>query len=119
MPRVLLLDGYDESRDASARELRAAGYEVIDVQEEDEAVRALAEHDIDIVLLDLPIAEAEEAANALRAAAKGGEATMIALVEPLHSRRMRGEGHANGIDYFILRPCPPAEMVKHLRRMRR
>lgn len=122
MTRLLLLDGYDESREASATHLRAAGYDVIAVEEEADAVAALTSADeIDFVLLDVPIAEAEEAASALRAALPSGRPAMkvIALVDPSVSRQLREAGHANGIDYFFLRPCPPAEMMKHLQRLRR
>jgi DNA-binding response OmpR family regulator len=69
MARLLLLDGYDESRDALTVHLRGAGYDVEAVAEEDDAVRALEREGVDIVLLDLPLTEAEEAANALRGAA--------------------------------------------------
>jgi two-component system, OmpR family, response regulator MprA len=120
MPRVLVIDGYEESRDASARELRVAGYDVIAVEEEEQAVGAIARATVDIVVLDLPLAEAEEAARALRAAAPRGRAmTLIALADPSSSRRTRDQARASGIDYFLLRPCPPPEIVKHLRRMRR
>jgi response regulator RpfG family c-di-GMP phosphodiesterase len=120
MTCVLLVDGYDESRDAMASHLREVGYEVVDVEEEDDAVETLRDTHVDIVLLDLPMAEAEEAANALREAAPPARVmTVIALVDPTNSRRMREVGHASGIDYFFLRPCPPAEIVKHLKRLRR
>jgi len=119
MARVLLVDGYDESREAAASFLRAAGYDVIAVEEEADAVAAIAEAEIDFVLLDLPLAEVEEAAAALRAARPGRSMTVIALVEPSSSRHMREVGHTSGIDYFFLRPCPPAEIVKHLKRWRR
>jgi DNA-binding response OmpR family regulator len=121
MPRVLVVDGYDASRDASVRELRLAGFDVLGVEEEEEALRMLGEQPADIVLLDLPPSEAGEAANAIRAASAthGRAISVIAIVDPSTSREMRNEGRASGIDYFILRPCPPAEIVKHLRRMRR
>jgi DNA-binding response OmpR family regulator len=122
MARLLLIDGYDESRDTSAKELRAAGYEVIAVTEEAEALAAVGALDaeaLDFVVLDLPIAEAEEAAAAVRMVSTGRNAIVVAVVDPTDSRRMRDEAHAKGIDYFFLRPCAPAEIVKQLRRIRR
>ncbi|MBX3221945.1 MAG: hypothetical protein KF795_15620 [Labilithrix sp.] len=119
MARVLVIDGYDESRDASARALRAAGHDVVALEEEDEALEALERGGADVVVLDLPLAEAEEAANAIRAAISSGAApAILALVDPSSPRHLRESAHASGIDYFFLRPCPPQEIVKHLRRLR-
>ncbi|MBX3258606.1 MAG: response regulator [Labilithrix sp.] len=120
MTRVLVIDGYDPSRDASARALRDAGYDVIALEEEEAALAALKRGGADVVLLDLPLAEAEEAANAIREATGRGarSPSIIALVDPSSSRQRREAGHASGIDYFFLRPCPPQEIVKHLLRMR-
>ncbi|MBX3205346.1 MAG: hypothetical protein KF764_09765 [Labilithrix sp.] len=121
MARVLVIDGYDESRDASARALRAAGHDVVALEEEDEALEALERGGADVVVLDLPLAEAEEAANAIRAAISSGAPgapAILALVDPSSPRHLREAAHASGIDYFFLRPCPPQEIVKHLRRLR-
>ncbi|MBN9164943.1 MAG: hypothetical protein J0I07_28530 [Myxococcales bacterium] len=120
MTRVLVIDGYEESRNAAAHALRVAGYDVAAVEEEEEALAELAEGGADIVLLDLPLAEAEEAADAIRTATAGAQSpSVFALVDPSSSRQARENGHTSGIDFFFLRPCPPAEIVKHLRRMRR
>jgi len=118
MLRVLVVDGYDESRLACAKELRAAGYDVMLAVEEEEALEVLARSEIDFVLLDLPIDEAEETANAVKSTTRGQRATVIALVAPAGARRLRNGPRATTIDYFFLRPCPPSEIVKHLRRMR-
>ncbi len=122
MTRVLVIDGYEESRSAAAHALRVAGYDVAAVEEEEEALAELADGGADIVLLDLPLAEAEEAAEAIRTATAGAQSrapSVFALVDPSSSRQARESGHTSGIDFFFLRPCPPAEIVKHLRRMRR
>ena len=104
--RVLVVDGYDESRAAVERELGSAGYEVLAVAEEEEAVRALSSGPVEIVLLDLPIAEASEAAQAIRASLRelGARARIVAFVGPGHPRERRDEAHAAGVDYFFLRP---------------
>lgn len=123
MACVLVVDGYDESRAALADELRAAGYEVLAVAEEDEAVRALTgarkTSPVDVVILDLPLSEASEAAHALRTKRGGKDATILAIVSPTDPRSARDAAHEQGVDYFVLRPCPPAAIVKQLRRLRR
>lgn len=123
LARVLVLDGFDESREASARELRRTGFDVVAVEEEDEAVAAVvdAAAGIDLVVLDVPLAEAQEAARAIRTAA--GEAarrsplTLLALVTPSDSRAIREAAHDSGIDFVLLRPCPPPALASHLRRL--
>ena len=119
MFHVLLLDGYDESRERTAAALHDAGFEVTQAAEEDEAMRALDHRPADIVIFDLPLDETEEAAVALRRSANGQAAVFVALADPSFSRSRRDGGRAKGIDYFFLRPCPPAEIVKNLRRLRR
>lgn len=123
LARVLVLDGFDESREASTRELRKAGFDVVAVEEEDEAVAAVADAAarVDLVVLDVPVAEAAEAALALRRAsseaARPGPLTLIALVAPSDSRAVRESAHDSGIDYVLLRPCPPPALASHLRRL--
>lgn len=117
MFRLLVIDGYDETRATLVDTLEAAGYDVVAAAEEDEGRAALEARAVDIVLLDLPAPELAEAAAALRATTHGATARLVALVDPAESRAMRER--AVGIDYFFLRPCPPAEVVKHLRRMSR
>jgi DNA-binding response OmpR family regulator len=123
MARVLLLDGYDESREAVATGLRAAGYDVIAFAEEDDAALALestaSREAVDVVLLDVPLAEAVEAAQVLRTKLAGRSATIVAVVDPSDTRHTREAAHTAGVDYFFLRPCPPAEVVKQLRRLLR
>ena len=124
LARVLVLDGYEDSREASAKELRRAGFEVLAVEEEEQALAALAGADappeIDIVVLDVPLPEAEEAARAIRSAARPPNhrlPTVIALASPSDPRPIREAARASGIDYVLLRPCPPPDLAKHLRRL--
>jgi CheY-like chemotaxis protein len=123
MACVLVVDGYDESRAALSAELESSGYEVLAVAEEEEAVRALStarkSSPVDVVILDLPLAEATEAAHALRAKRAGKTLTILAIVSPTDPRAARDAAHAEGVDYFVLRPCPPQAIVKQLRRLGR
>jgi CheY-like chemotaxis protein len=101
---------------------------VIAVEEEEQALAALAEvaiagdstSDIDVIVLDVPLPEAQEAARAILSATESTgrhRPTVIALASPTDPRPVREAAHASGIDYVLLRPCPAAELAKHLRRL--
>jgi CheY-like chemotaxis protein len=110
--RLLVVDGYDESRELTASRLREMGLDVTTAADEDD-VPAPAPP-FDVVLLDLPIAEVIEAAQALRSRGRA----VIALAHTSDNRAAREAAHAAGVDYFVLRPCPPAELVKLFQRLR-
>jgi DNA-binding response OmpR family regulator len=112
MTKLLVVDGFDESRDAVASKLRAMGFDVTTAADEDDV--AADAPPFDIAILDLPIAETMEAAQALRSRARA----IIALAHTHDSRPAREAGHAAGVDYYVLRPCPPAELVKLFQRLR-
>jgi DNA-binding response OmpR family regulator len=116
---VLVVDGFDDSREATAAELRASGHDVLAVAEEEEAVAATGSKSVDVVLLDLPLAEVVDAVRTLRAHPPTARSRVVAVVHPTDSRDARDAARAAGIDYFFLRPCPPREVVKQLRRLLR
>lgn len=113
MSRVLVLDGFDESRESTIAVLQSAGFSVVGVAEEDEALAILAKGEVDVVLLDLPIAESIEAAEAIREQCGPTSPRVVALIEITDERE---RARAAGIDFLILRPCPPPQLAKHLRR---
>jgi len=115
MPCVLVLDGFDESRENTVAVLRSAGFSVIGAAEEDEALAMLAKTEVDVVLLDLPIAESTEAAEAIREQCGPTVPRLLALIEPSDTEE-RVSARTAGIDFLILRPCPPPQLLKHVRR---
>lgn len=115
MLRVLVLDGFDESRERTLAVLRAAGYSVLGAAEEDEALAKVVKGAVDLVVLDLPIGESIEAAAAIRGQCGSEVPKLLALIDPTDTEA-RAEARTAGIDFLILRPCPPAHLLKHLRR---
>ncbi|MBX3233601.1 MAG: response regulator transcription factor [Labilithrix sp.] len=115
MPRVLVLDGFDESRESTVGVLRSAGFSVVGAAEEDEALEALAKSGVDLVLLDLPVAETIEAASAIRSQCGATTPKILAIIDPTDTAEREG-ARAAGIDFLILRPCPPLQLVKQARR---
>jgi CheY-like chemotaxis protein len=112
--RLLVVDGYDESRETTASRLREMGLDVTTAADEDDVRLDDAQPPFDVVLLDLPIAETTEAARALRSCARA----VVALAHTSDNRAAREAAHAAGVDYFVLRPCPPAELMKLFQRLR-
>lgn len=109
---VLLLDGFDESRDRTAAVLRSSGFTVTAVAEEEDVLGTLdGDAPVDVVILDIPIDEAIEAAIAIRARPRSPK--LLALIEPSDSRR-RDAAREAGVDFVLLRPCPPAHLAKHI-----
>lgn len=118
MARVLVLDGFDESRERTVTFLDRAGFVAVGVAEEDDALERIEREAFDLVLLDLPLDESLEGAVAIRDRAKAPGPAILALLDPADGALRERARHA-GIDFIILRPCPPSDLVKHLRRFAR
>lgn len=114
MVAILIVDGYDESREVLVRHLRDAGYDAAGVADEDEAREWIAARPVDVIVLDLPIAELGGAAEALRRAARAS--VLVALIDP-RDGRARADARARGVDFFVLRPCTPRALEAHVRRV--
>ena len=108
--RVLVVDDYDDSRDALVAGLTAAGFVARGVEEE-AATAAAAEFEPHVVILDLPIVDLVEIAGSLRATG----AKIVALVDRTEPRR--SDARAAGVDFFVLRPCAPRDVAAVCRRL--
>lgn len=113
MAHVLVLDGFDETRERTVTVLERAGFSVSGVAEEDDALRMIETDRFELVLLDLPLDETLEGAAAIRDRSQAP--TILALLDPTDAAQ-RERARDAGIDFIVLRPCPPSELVKHLRR---
>lgn len=105
MVRALVVDGYDETRDALLTELRRRGFNADGAADEDGVPRGT----FDVVIMDAPAAELEEIACSLRA--RFPSAVVIALIDR-NDVTTRARGRAAGVDAFLLRPCPPHAIVR-------
>lgn len=68
-PRILIIEGRDDRREAMAARLRAEGFEVIACSPDQRGLRATADDPIDLILLDMTLPGREGVAlyQALRA----------------------------------------------------
>jgi CheY-like chemotaxis protein len=81
MPRVLLVEDNEESRDGLSRHLRRKGYEVLLAVDGRQAVDAARADAPDLILMDmsLPVLDGWEATRQLKAAPETRDIPVIAL----------------------------------------
>jgi len=114
---VVLADGDRRAREATAASLRRAGYETIEVGSGAEALRAVGEADVRLVLLevDLPDMTGYEVCHELRQAGRRDLAIFFVSgirTEPLD----RVAGLLLGADDFIVKPFDANELIARVRR---
>jgi two-component system, cell cycle response regulator DivK len=81
MPRILLVEDNEISRDILSRRLRKAGYEILMAADGSEAISAAAAEHPDLILMDmtLPGIDGWEAARELRGRGETAKIPVIAL----------------------------------------
>ena len=94
MPKVLLVEDSEESRDGLARRLRRKGYETLLAVDGREAVRMAGAEAPDLILMDmsLPILDGWEATRKLKAAPQTRGIPVIALTAHAMAGDREGPG---------------------------
>ncbi len=114
---VVLADGDRRARALTARSLRRAGYETIEVETGVETLEAVRRNDVGLVVLEveLPDMTGYEVCQELRRAA-GDDLPIFFLsgsrTEPLD----RVAGLLLGADDYIVKPCDANELVARVKR---
>ncbi|MBX3233573.1 MAG: response regulator transcription factor [Labilithrix sp.] len=117
MACILVVDSFDPTRAVTADALRQNGFTVHDVADDDEAASILAAEAVDVVLLDLPLEDTIELAAEIRRATAASRGPKIFALVDRAATPERGRARQAGVDFFLLRPCPAAALLKHLSRM--
>lgn len=115
--RILLIDSFDPTRAVTAQALRENGFIVDDVADEDEAAPLLAVEVVDLVLLDLPLEDTIDAARLIQRGATDAATPKIHALIDRAATTQRGRARQAGVDFFLLRPCPPTALLRHLSRV--
>jgi DNA-binding NarL/FixJ family response regulator len=115
---VLIADEDATSRDELARVLEAAGYEIMQVDSGEEALRAVREHSPSIVLLEIPLGSLSgyEVCRALRE----DQASELPIVFVSGSRTEsydRVAGLLVGADDYVVKPYAPDELLTRVRNL--
>jgi two-component system, cell cycle response regulator DivK len=112
MPKVLLVEDNEESRDGLSRRLRRHGYEVLIAPDGRQAVAAARAEAPDLVLMDmsLPVLDGWEATRQLKSAAQTRSIPVIALT----AHAMAGDREKAleaGCDDYDTKPVEFARLV--------
>ena len=123
-PLILNVDDTEAKRYVKTRILRAAGFEVIEAATRAEAVRQIAEHSPQLVLLDVKLPDGN--GRVLAAEIKADPHTaQVAVLQTSASHVDTAHRVASleaGADGYLVEPIEPEELVAHVRallRMRR
>ncbi|HEX8693983.1 MAG TPA: response regulator [Longimicrobium sp.] len=115
---VLLVDTHEDSRAIYATILKHHGFGVLAAAFHAEGVRLARERLPDLIVLEygLPRSEALEAAHALRSDALTGTIPLLAL-STAFSEADRERALAAGFSAYLLKPCPPLQLLAETRRL--
>ncbi|MGH9158419.1 MAG: response regulator transcription factor, partial [Vicinamibacteraceae bacterium] len=112
-PRILLVDDEVAIQRAVAPLLRARGYDVFVAATGNDAIRMLAEHTPDLVVLDLglPDLDGTEVCRRIRAGAK----TPIIVLSARGAEADKVNALDLGADDYVTKPFGPEELLARIR----
>jgi len=113
--RILVADDNETNRDVVEMQLDYLGYTADYVANGEEVVRAVLEHDYDVVLLDIfmPVMDGEEACRSIR----GMDDLLQPCIVAVTASAMPGDRErylASGMDHFLPKPLSPFALAQVL-----
>ena len=116
--RILVVDDDRAVREAVGRALRYEGYELDEAADGEDALRRLATHPPDGIVLDvlMPVLDGLELCRRLRAA---GDRTPILMLTARDAVEDRVEGLDAGADDYLVKPFALAELLARVRALLR
>jgi two-component system, OmpR family, response regulator MprA len=117
-PRVLVVDGDGELREAAAARLRAAGFAVRTAADGLDALYALGREAPDLVVLDLelPVVSGFRLLHLLKHAGAGAAPPPVLVLTALSFEEAR-EAAYDGADDFVAKPPAPGHLEACVRRL--
>jgi len=115
---VLLVDSHEDSRVIYTTILVHHGIGVVAAAYLHEGVRLAREHRPDVIFLEyaLPRSHAVEAVRALRSDSGTAAIPLVALSTAFTAAE-RDMALSMGFDAYLLKPCPPLELLAEARRL--
>ena len=115
MARVLIVDDAEFMRTKAKATLEAAGYQVIEAADGEEAVTAFADEKPDLVLMDLtmPKIDGLEAIRRIRRATPDAKVIVVSVVSQL--TQVQDARHAGAVD-FVVKPYTAERLLQAVRR---
>lgn len=121
-PRSLRVIVVDDDRDAAltlALILRSEGYETRAFYSGRSALAAVIESHPDAVVLDINLPEISGWQIAQTIRARGGPMPLVIGISGVYkSGADKALAHASGFDHYLVKPCPPSELLKLLEPLR-
>jgi two-component system, cell cycle response regulator DivK len=116
--RVLVVDDYDDNREAYAEYLRFVGYEVSTAADGDAALRCALQGTIDVIVLDVALPKLDGLAvlNVLRSNSMTRNVPVIILSASV-SGQVRDDSLAAGANLFLAKPCLPEDLESAIRKL--
>src|SRR5436853_7834924 len=114
--RVLVVDDYQDSREAYAGYLRFLGYEVARAADGNAALECALAQSCDVIVLDiaLPKLDGLSVLRLLRSNPRTADVPVI-VVSASTSADIRSATDAAGANMFLAKPCPPDEVELAIR----
>lgn len=110
VPTVLVVEDDRDIRDLLRRYLERARFAVLTTGSGAEALRLLAEGQVDLVLLDLGLPDVD-GTDVLMAARRGGDPVPVIVLSARSTVADRIQGLSLGADDYVTKPFSPAEVV--------
>jgi two-component system, cell cycle response regulator DivK len=115
---LLLVEDHEDNRDMYAIRLRHAGYRVFEAEDGEEALDLVAEHQPDLILLDisLPVIDGFMVARIVRNLDQTAAIPIVALTA--HDLDANGgEARRIGFDSYLTKPIEPRDVVTCVERL--
>jgi CheY-like chemotaxis protein len=120
MGRVLIVEDDADLRDLYARDLRAAGFEVVLAADGLSALQAAPDESPDVILMDLglPVMDGWEATRILKRDARTASIPVIAITGYAMKTRDQ-DAKSAGCDAVLHKPCDAEELVAIVKKFAR
>ncbi|MEA2984062.1 MAG: adenylate cyclase [Alphaproteobacteria bacterium] len=119
-PRLLVVDDNETNRDILEARLRTQGYEILQAADGEEAIAAVADHDPDLILLDvmMPKLDGIEACRILKANPNLPFIPIVLVTAKADSKDIVA-GLDAGADEYLTKPVDQAALLARVRSMLR
>ena len=113
LPLVLVVDDYADAREMYSQYLKFSGFRVAQASDGAQALEQAFLLLPDVILMDmsLPVMDGWEATSRLKADTRTRHIPVVALTGHADTQR------TDTYDAFLLKPCPPDDMVQQIRRV--
>jgi two-component system, cell cycle response regulator DivK len=118
LPLVLVVDDFADNRELYATTLAAAGYEVEEAENGQEALDSIARRRPGVVVMDLtmPVLDGWEATKRIKADAATSAIIVIAVTG--HATKLGlDRAKESGADAVVAKPCLPQDLLALLRKL--